>query len=112
MRNDNRKEVSIDKVQWCRLVYSTTDEQHKRDRKPTGFTAHGLDIDPKELAAPHPSYPHETMLERATRLDILDTWVPVCIAQLTANHSLQFTGDKALSFFKAWKAHIYGRKEN
>jgi hypothetical protein len=64
-----------------------------------------------ELAAYHPDYPGETLLERAKRLDITDKWTPVVTFQLTANHNIQFTGTKAFKMWELWQAKIYGKNK-
>ncbi len=48
--------------------------------------------------------------ERVKRLGYVDEWTPVCILQFRNNHSLTFTGQKAVDMNKNYKAHIYGRK--
>jgi hypothetical protein len=64
-----------------------------------------------EMAAYHPDYPLETMRERALRLDLFDYWTPVCTFQLSANHNLTYTGEKALAMWKAWNSKIFKKKE-
>lgn len=63
------------------------------------------------LAFYHPDYPGETTLARAKRLNLLDIWIPVCQFQLTANHSLTYTGDKAVSMWKAWREKIFNKNK-
>lgn len=60
-------------------------------------------------ALAHHDYPHETCLERAKRLSLLDTWYPELTMQLSANHQLKFTGDKALKLWDLWQTKIYGK---
>lgn len=42
------------------------------------------------------------------RLSILDRWHSVVSFQLTANHTIEYTGKKAVAMFKAWKSRIFG----
>lgn len=51
--------------------------------------------------------PVETMLQRATRLKLLDVWMPVCIYQFRNNHSMRFSGDKAKQMKQSYDKHIY-----
>jgi hypothetical protein len=46
----------------------------------------------------------------AKNLGIYDIWTPVLYLQLTANHSLSYTGEKAQSVWKAWQAYVFGGK--
>lgn len=107
--NDNNKVVDLKKVQWASLTYWN---QHGNVKayKPITSTVFGETVR-DEYAAYHPSYPQERMLERATRLGILDVWIPHLTLQLTANHQLVYTGEKALSIWKAWQSKIYGAKK-
>lgn len=50
-------------------------------------------------------------LQLAKELKLIDVWIPHCKFQLTANHSITYTGDKALSLWKAWQAKIFKKKE-
>lgn len=104
--NDNRKVVDLKKVQWASLYY-TNGRGNVLDKKPEYYSVNGATIMCDDYAYPHMEYPMETCLERAKRLDILDTWVPRCTLQLTANHCLVYEGEKALAIWKAWRAKIF-----
>lgn len=39
----------------------------------------------------------------------LDKWFPVVSFQLTANHCLTYTGDKAVAMWKAWQEKIFNK---
>lgn len=75
------------------------------------ITVHNQLVIGWELAAPHPDYPGETLLERACRLDIIDIWKPVCTFQLTANHNVTYTGKKAIVMWKTWNERIFNKKK-
>jgi len=38
---------------------------------------------------------------------VLDTWIPCIDFQLTANHSIRYTGKKAIALKKAWDSKIF-----
>jgi hypothetical protein len=50
------------------------------------------------------------MLEEASRKRLLDTWIPCVTFQVTANHRLTYTGDKAMSLWKAWNERVFNKK--
>lgn len=62
-----------------------------------------------ELALPHPDYIGETTYDRAKRLGILDVWKPVVSFQLTANHTITFTGKKAEQMWGIWMKHLQNK---
>ena len=109
MTTSNRIVVDMAKCQWASLIWVSS-EGYTRDTKPTEPTAHGCDI-PDVPARPHPDYPHETMVERAKRLDIIDVWTPRLTFQLSANHQLIYTRDKALSLWAAWRERIFNKSK-
>ena len=39
----------------------------------------------------------------------LDRWIPVVHFQLTANHQISYTGDKAKAMWKAWRERIFNK---
>jgi len=59
----------------------------------------------------HPSWPNETEWQRAERLGLLDVWTPVCSFQLTANHSVTYTGKKAIAMYAAWRAKVFSNNK-
>jgi len=74
--------------------------------KPRHPTRHGQSI-PDEYAFPFlVDYPCETVLERCHRIGVIDEWTPVCIYQFRNNHSLTFTGSKAIDKHKQFNKHI------
>lgn len=104
----NKTVLDLAKVQHATLWWGNG--QEKRHHKPDCPTYHGMPV-PDGLAAPIKDYPGETMLERAIRRNLLDVWTPIVCFQLTANHKIVYTGEKALSMWKAWNARIYGEKK-
>jgi hypothetical protein len=51
------------------------------------------------------------MLARAVRYRILDVWIPYTTFQVSANHRLTYTGDKAISLWKAWCEKQFNKKK-
>jgi pyridoxine 5'-phosphate synthase PdxJ len=110
---DNAILVNLKCVQWAVLKWRIVGEPDiSRDNKPKTITVHGVEIEPGAYAHYHPDYPKETCLERAKRLDLIDEWYPELTMQLSANHQLTYTGDRALELWDLWKAKIYGKKKD
>ena len=101
--------IDLKKVQFGLLTY-VNQYGLQVNKLPKQPTVNGLLINPNEVAAYHNLYPGELMIERARRLDILDKWTPVVNFQFSANHSVRYTGKKALKMWKAWNSMIYGKK--
>ena len=102
-----QRTVDFNKISWAEKWY-VNQEGVKRRTLPRDETVHGLDVDWRVQAASHPDYPHETMLERARRLDIIDRWTAVCKLVVAANRHIYYFGEDAHRVFKAYNAHIYG----
>lgn len=97
MTNSNRKIINLNKVQYVWLYYENQ-EGDKVQTKPQWSTVRGIRMQDSEYAYPYiTSYPFETNLECAKRLDILDEWTPVCKVQLSKHHQLKYTGKKSIS---------------
>ena len=64
-------------------------------------------VNKDEYAAYHPDYPHETMYERAKRLDILDVWTPQARFKLSANNERLYRGEEALKIYEAYRGWYY-----
>lgn len=107
--DENRIICALPKAQWADLFW-LSDHGGVRDLKPKHPTVNG-DIVGDDLAAALPQFPNETMLARATRRGLLDTWTPHLIVQFAANHSLRYSGGKALRIWKAWQAIQFGKKK-
>ncbi len=108
--NHDRIIVDLRKVQWAKLFWVNQTGQC-RDKRPNVRTVNGEAFDESAYALLHIQYPCETMLERALRLDLIDVWTPVLRMQLSANHTLEYTGKKALSLWKAWNARIFSKRK-
>jgi hypothetical protein len=110
MKTTNRTKLDLNKVQHATFFYRNQ-FGNEREIKPTVVTSRNVKFSPAEIAFPNPNFPNETMLERAIRLRILDMWTPVIKFQLTANHSIEYTGKKAIALNEAWNARIFGKKK-
>jgi hypothetical protein len=108
MKEDNRIVVDLSKCQWARFYYQN---QHgdKRNAKPAGPTVFNDAVDvywnfPGD--APHES---RTMLEVAKERNLLDIWTPCVVLKLTANETLKYRGEKAVSIYNAWCERIFNK---
>jgi len=107
LRRDNRIVVDLNKCQFARFYYRNQSSQ-VLDTLLSSVTWMGQVIDERELALFHPSYPNETVVERMKRRGIQpDIWVPEVLFKLSANHCLIYTGEKAVSLWKAWGERIF-----
>lgn len=106
---NNKIVVDLNKVQFGSVHYVNQYGDIKQ-KKPDYPTVYGKEV-VYEYAAYHPDFPGETMLQRAVRLDILDKWTPICIFQLSANHTLTYTGEKAISMWKAFNIKIFKKNK-
>lgn len=107
---NNNIVVNLSKVSYACLIWTNQHNNLFRNSKPKSPTVNGSTVN-NDYASYHHSYPNETLIERARRLDILDRWEPVLKLQLSNSHRLTYRGKKALSLWNAWKAKIYGKKK-
>jgi hypothetical protein len=123
MKN-NKIVVDLNKCQYAWRSWVTLCGNYKRSSKPTEPTVHGQEFDcdapafgsieftmadfivPKTITMPTT----ETLYQRAKRRKLLDTWIPCVTLQVTANHRLTYTGDKAESIWKAWCEKQFNKK--
>lgn len=110
MKKDNKILVDINKCQWAKFYYRNQYGQTS-PVLPMFQSVRGEYVSSKDLALFHPLYPGESMLERAYRLELIDSWQPEITFKLTANECLVYTGDKAISMNELWKAKIFGKKK-
>lgn len=101
--------ISIDKIIAAKLTYINQHNNFSLHRKPSVPTVHGTII-PDGYAAYHADYPFETALERASRLDIIDHWLPNLYIRMQGGVRLTFTGDRAISIWEAYKAREFSSK--
>jgi hypothetical protein len=79
-----------------------------RANRPHSLTVNGHEFDYLEIR--NPTVCNETMLQYAERRGLIYYWYPRLTLQLSNNHSLVYTGDKALELWKAWNAKVFGKK--
>ena len=101
--------LDLNKCQSASLVYRNQDVMLKLSY-PIVPTVHGMWFEPNGMAATHPLYPGESNMQRARRLKVLDIWIPECKFIMASNHSVTYTGKKALEMYKAWSAKIFGKQ--
>lgn len=101
---NNRIVIDLNKVQWALFGYRNQYGDY-RQLKPK-FSVHGKVYDKKEKMFGTT----ETAFEVATRRAIIDKWTPELKLQLTANHTLTYTGDKAKSLWAEWNRRVFKKK--
>ena len=107
---DNNKVVDLNKVQYAELLwvchsFGRTYIRHDRPKEHT-VNGHEFDCDVQRL-----EHSTITMLQYAIMHNLTDIWHPELTLQLSSNHSLVFTGQKALDLKKAWDSKIFGKKK-
>lgn len=127
MKNNNNIDINLDKVSYTEFNYvcHSLGRTYKRKIKPTQPTVNGHEFDYNEIRhyiisvtskefpkGTEPENKKETMLQYAKRRDILDIWHAELTVFLSNNHSLIFTGNKAIAVNKAWKAKIYCKNKH
>lgn len=96
----------------ARFYYRNSENNYHRDSLPLNPTIHGtemVDMD-KEYAPFNMDYPHETLLEKARRLDILDTWTPVLVCKCKGRESYTFEGELAKEMWSEYRKWRYSKK--
>ena len=106
MRNpNNRIVVDLNKCQFARFFYRNQFGQTK-DTLPEKPTTRGCSFDPDE----HIYGSEVTLITFAQQHGLLDKWVPEVLFQLSSNHSLAYTGKKAVSLYGEWCRRIFKKK--
>lgn len=100
--------IDLKSVAYARFYYTNQDGS-KRKIKPLSPSVHSITFTPDAYAPSLHCFPHETNLERALRLEVLDIWTPRCQYALRNNHSLIFKGEEAKKRWKIYNAHIFGK---
>jgi hypothetical protein len=101
---NNHIVCDINKVQWASLVYKNQFGDC-RQKKPKTVTVHNTPVTEAEIEFST----GRNLIEVAKEKGIIDVWTPVLRLQFSANHSLVYLGEKALSLWKAWQSKIFGK---
>lgn len=107
-QRNNHIVVDLNKVQYAKFYY-INQYGNIRYTMPAFSTVRNEIVNDEIMAAFHPEHPGETIHARAKRLNLVDVWGVQLVMKLQANSSLIFTGEKAKSLWKAWKAKHYGK---
>lgn len=103
--------VNFKAVRYATFYYVNQSHTYKRRTLPKYPTTNGSElIDPNGEAFPHTDYPNETNLQRASRLNLVDIWTPVCELEFAAHRKLKFIGEEAVKMWKSYRAYIYGKQ--
>jgi hypothetical protein len=106
MPKDNRIVLDLGKVTYARFRYRNQ-YGDTSNTKPK-FSVRGVTYDPSELQhTATTQHPTETCKQYADRLGLTDVWIPEVKFQLVANHSLTYTGPKAVALWKEWNRRIF-----
>lgn len=102
--NNKQTTIALNKVAWMTYYWRTECGQYTKLSKPSFMTVHGQHFLTDEFAPHINGYEQEKMLDRALRLQLLDTWQPCLTVAFSATKHLRFTGDKATSLWNKWQA--------
>jgi hypothetical protein len=105
-KQDNRIVVDLNKCQYARFYYRNQYGQTV-NTLPTKPTVRAMEFDPD---AKNFMTEGKTLIEVACEKSLLDRWTPEVVFQVQANHSLTYTGNKALALWKEWNRRIFKRK--
>lgn len=97
----------------CVRLWWENQEGARRTAKPELPTVFGREIDPHALAyrtLDATTAQDETMLERAQRRGILDTWQPVARVDFNSRVREVFQGEDAVRIWNAWKGIVYAKE--
>ena len=103
MITHNHCTVDLNKAQWCELFYMNQYNDKLR-KKPKNKTVH-CEVVKDEMHFNG----QETMLQFATRLGLFDRWTAYCKVTMTANKTLCYTGEKAISIMREWNRRIFNK---
>jgi len=105
-KNNNRTVVNLRAVQFADFYYKSG--VYKRHTKPKFPTVNNTEILPGQKCFAT----GDDLLTVAKRRNLLDVWIPVCRLQLSANHSLLYTGKKAVSIYKEFSRRQFSKQNN
>lgn len=107
MMPNNKTILSFSKVSYCDYFFANQ-YGDTATKLPSMDTLFGHSVDPADKLYKS----EETKLAAARRTGLIDKWIAQCKFQLSNNHSITYTGDKATSMYKAWCAHVFGGKKS
>jgi len=103
---DNRIVVDLNKCQYARFLYRNQYGQTV-NTIPRRATVMAMEFDPDEIAFMSDG---KSMIVVAKEQHLLDQWTPEVRFQVQANHSLTYTGPKAISLWAAWRERQFKKK--
>lgn len=102
----NKTILAFSKVSYVNLLWKNQYDCSSQT-KPEKPTLHGRILDPDAKL-----YKSETtVLESAKARGALDVWTPHCVFALSNNHSVTYTGKKALEMHGAYCGWLFRNKE-
>ena len=110
-KQNNRIVVDLNKVAYASLLFVTDNngvryERYKMLNEQYMFSINGVIYVKEEKLFGTDKYLYDVAKKRNS----LDIWYPELTLQLSCSHKLVYTGDKALSIWKAWNTKQFGKK--
>jgi len=103
VKRDNKIVVDLNKVQHAKFGYRNQYGQFSDKKK---ISVRGDQFDPNVYHVSGIS-----MIIFASESGLIDMWRPVVILKLTANESLEYSGDRAVSIYKEWCSRVFKKKK-
>jgi len=104
--------LDITKVQWASF-YWKNQWGDNREKNPKTVTVHNSPVGEHENALVYDGTKMVIVnaIALANEYKIKDVWTPYCKFQLSSNHTITYSGEKALSLWKAWQTKIFKPKK-
>lgn len=99
----NHTICDLSKVQYATFVYKNQYDQWSR-LKPKFPTYRLMPVAGNLMNG-------KSMLDFVTEERLTDRWTPTLSLQFAANHSLTYTGERAVAMWAEWRARIFGKNK-
>lgn len=103
MPTNNRIVLDLGKCSYAKFYYQNQYEQ-RLELLPKHPTYLGDKIDGNRYST------GESLLEYATKNNLMDRWTPHIRFQLSNSHSVTYTGQKAVAMNREWRQRIFKKK--
>lgn len=104
--------IAFDKIIKANLIWVNQYNNIAFAFKPTKLSVNGCFIEPNEVAGYIHEFPHETLIERARRLDLIDRFEAKFKATLYDGNTYECLGAKALEMWNAYRSFIFSKQKS
>lgn len=96
---------SFDKVAYVKYYYRNRFNNIHTTRLPRVPSVNGSLVNLSDMGMDG-----RPMIEVARERNLLDEWTPVCVVQLSNNHSLKYEGDRGKEIWKQWCKRQFAKR--